>query len=69
MIDKVKELNPDLINLDILMPRIDGVELYYKLRKFTDTPIVFMSCKSEDVDKVIGLSDVGDDYITKQFPN
>jgi DNA-binding response OmpR family regulator len=49
------------------MPGIDGVELCYQLLKFTDVPILFMNCKSEDVDKVIGLSAGGDDYITKPF--
>jgi DNA-binding response OmpR family regulator len=66
-LEKVKEINPDLLILDILLSGVDGVELCRNLRKFTDIPILFISGKRDDVDKVIGLSAGGDDYITKPF--
>ncbi|MCT4620424.1 MAG: response regulator transcription factor [Marinisporobacter sp.] len=58
---------PDLIILDILMPGLDGLETCTELRKKTDVPILFLSCKDQDIDKVLGLSVGGDDYITKPF--
>lgn len=62
--------NPDLIILDILLPGQDGIEVCTKLRKNTDVPILFLSCKNQDMDKILGLSIGGDDYITKPFsPN
>ncbi|MBM7573436.1 response regulator [Aquibacillus albus] len=67
VLDKVKDVKPDLLILDILLPGIDGIEICQSLRKFTDIPIIFISCKAEDVDKVVGLSAGGDDYMTKPF--
>lgn len=58
---------PDLIILDILLPTQDGLELCGQLRKITDVPIIFLSCKSEDIDKILGLTVGGDDYMTKPF--
>lgn len=60
-------VKPDLIILDILLPAIDGIEVCKKLRKITEVPIVFLSCKNEDIDKILGLTVGGDDYITKPF--
>ena len=59
-------MNPDLIILDINLPDIDGIELCQRLRQKTEVPIIFLSCKSGDMDKILGLT-VGDDYITKPF--
>lgn len=67
VVETVKLIHPELIIMDILLPDIDGVELCRQIRKFSDAPIVFISCKGEDMDKVIGLSAGGDDYITKPF--
>lgn len=58
---------PDLIILDIMMPEIDGVELCLQIRKKYHMPILFLSCKAEEIDKIISLSVGGDDYITKPF--
>jgi DNA-binding response OmpR family regulator len=63
----VRAENPDLVLLDIVMPGISGWELCNKIREYCDTPIVFVSCKGNDTDKVLGLSIGGDDYITKPF--
>lgn len=64
MITKEK---PDLIILDIMMPEIDGIELCLEIRKKHHMPILFLSCKAEEIDKIISLSVGGDDYITKPF--
>jgi DNA-binding response OmpR family regulator len=58
---------PDLIILDVMMPEIDGVELCLEIRKKYHMPILFLSCKAEEIDKIISLSVGGDDYITKPF--
>jgi len=57
----------DLIILDVLLPGLDGIELCTEIRKVTDVPIVFLSCRGDDIDKVMGLVAGGDDYITKPF--
>lgn len=61
------EENPDLILLDVVMPGLNGIELCSKIREHSDVPILFVSCKNQDMDKVLGLSIGGDDYITKPF--
>jgi len=62
-----KDEAPDLILLDVLLPGMEGYEVCEKLRKNTDAPIIFMSCKRSANDKVRGLNAGGDDYITKPF--
>ncbi|KJS86523.1 MAG: transcriptional regulator [Peptococcaceae bacterium BICA1-8] len=59
--------NPDIIILDIMLPDIEGFEVCSRLRKFTYAPILFLSAKEEEVDKLLGLGIGGDDYITKPF--
>ncbi len=58
---------PDLIILDILLPKQDGFELCSQLRQTTDAPVIFLSCKTENMDKILGLTVGGDDYMTKPF--
>lgn len=58
---------PDLILLDNLLPDLSGVEVCAQLRQIVDSPILFMSCKGEESDKVIALGIGGDDYIVKPF--
>lgn len=62
-----REEKPDLILLDIVMPGLSGMDLCSQLREHFDVPILFISCKKEDMDKILGLSIGGDDYITKPF--
>jgi DNA-binding response OmpR family regulator len=62
-----REEQPDLIVLDIMLPDTDGFEVCRKLREFTFAPIIFLSARSEDVDKILGLGIGGDDYVTKPF--
>lgn len=61
------EERPDLILLDVVMPGLSGIELCGRIREQSDVPILFVSCKGQDIDKVLGLSIGGDDYITKPF--
>jgi len=56
-----------LILLDIMMPRVDGLQAAVKIREFSNVPIIFLSAKSEDTDRILGLNMGGDDYITKPF--
>lgn len=56
-----------LIILDIMMPRLDGLEACMRIREERDTPIIMLSAKSEDMDKISGLSIGADDYVTKPF--
>ena len=57
----------DLVLLDIMMPRLDGIRATMKIREDSKVPIIFLSAKSEDVDKILGLNIGADDYITKPF--
>lgn len=58
---------PDIIVLDIMLPDMDGFEVCRRLRDITVAPILFLSAKNEDTDKILGLGLGGDDYITKPF--
>ena len=62
-----KENNPDLIILDVNMPDIEGFMACERIRKFTFCPIIFLTAKGEDKDKLQGLEAGGDDYVTKPF--
>ncbi|MCX8129875.1 MAG: response regulator transcription factor [Clostridia bacterium] len=66
-IEACKVYAPDIIVLDIMLPDIDGYEVCRKLREFTLVPIIFLSAKSDDVDKILGIGIGGDDYVTKPF--
>ena len=56
-----------LIIMDIMMPIMDGIEAMKEIRKLSNTPIILLSAKSEDIDKILGLDSGADDYITKPF--
>ena len=58
---------PDLIVLDVMMPVMDGLTACSKIREFSDVPIILLTAKSEDADKILGLNIGADDYITKPF--
>jgi len=62
-----KDVSIHLILLDIMMPRVDGLQAAVKIREFSNVPIIFLSAKSEDTDRILGLNMGGDDYITKPF--
>ena len=61
------ELEPDLIVLDVLMPEMDGMEVCRRVRQSSRVPILFLSSKDEEMDKVLGLELGGDDYLAKPF--
>lgn len=62
-----RTLKPDLIVLDIMLPGMDGLELLQHLRRESDVYVIMLTAKSEETDKVIGLSVGADDYLTKPF--
>jgi DNA-binding response OmpR family regulator len=62
-----KELDIHLILMDIMMPRLDGIKATFKIRETLNIPIIMLSAKSEDRDKILGLNIGADDYITKPF--
>ena len=62
-----EEFNPDIVVLDIMLPDINGIEVCKKIREFSICSILFLSSKNDDIDKILGLSCGGDDYITKPF--
>jgi len=59
--------DPDLILLDVMLPTMDGIEICKKLREKSNVPIIMLTAKAEEVDKVLGLELGADDYITKPF--
>lgn len=58
---------PDIIILDIMLPDIDGYEVCRRIREFSHCPILFLSSKNDELDKILGLAVGGDDYVTKPF--
>src|SRR4051794_9337200 len=58
---------PDLIVLDLMLPDVDGIEVCRRIRKDSDVPILMLTARDEDVDKIIGLEVGADDYLTKPF--
>ena len=62
-----KNCEYDLVLLDVMLPKMDGFEVCQQIRDFSDMPIVMLTAKSEDMDKILGLEYGADDYITKPF--
>lgn len=60
-------LKPDLIILDIMLPGMDGIELLTRLRREADVYVILLTAKTEETDKIVGLSVGADDYVTKPF--
>ena len=61
------EESPDLIILDVMMPQMDGLTACAKIREFSDVPIILLTAKAEDIDKLMGFEQGADDYLTKPF--
>ena len=61
--------NPDLVILDLMLPELDGLEVAKEIRKTSHTPIIMLSAKDSEFDKVIGLEIGADDFVTKPFSN
>lgn len=66
-IEALEKEEIDLIILDIMMPKMDGIQACMKIRKDKNVPIIMLSAKGEDIDKILGLNTGADDYVTKPF--
>lgn len=66
-LEKLADNQVHLMILDIMMPRLDGIKTLMKLRESRNIPVILLSAKSEDADKILGLSAGADDYVTKPF--
>ncbi len=66
-LDLVQQENPALIILDINMPEVDGFQFCKEIRKTSEVPILFLSSRDEEIDRVVGLEIGGDDYVSKPF--
>lgn len=66
-LELVRQKEYDLILLDVMLPKFDGFEVCQQIREFSDVPIVMLTAKGDDMDKILGLEYGADDYITKPF--
>lgn len=66
-LDVLKKEDVDLLVIDVMMPKLDGIRATLKIREVNSLPIIILSAKSEDADKILGLNIGADDYVTKPF--
>ena len=66
-LEYAKKCEYDLVLLDVMLPKMDGFQVCQQIREFSDMPVVMLTAKSEDMDKILGLEYGADDYITKPF--
>ena len=66
-VDKIRENEYDIILLDLMLPELNGYEVCQQVREFSDVPILMLTAKGDDMDKILGLEYGADDYITKPF--
>ncbi len=66
-IEAAQKENPDLIVLDVMMPELDGLAACSRIREFSDVPIILLTAKTDDMDKLMGFDSGADDYLTKPF--
>lgn len=66
-LEYAKQCEYDLVLLDVMLPKLDGFQVCQRIREISDMPIVMLTAKSEDMDKILGLEYGADDYITKPF--
>ena len=58
---------PDLVVLDLMLPRMDGIEVFTRIRERSDTPVIMLTARGQDADRIVGLEIGADDYVTKPF--
>jgi DNA-binding response OmpR family regulator len=63
----VRQSSPDLILLDLMLPEVDGLDVCRELRKTSDVPVIMLTARGEEIDRVVGLELGADDYVTKPF--
>jgi DNA-binding response OmpR family regulator len=66
-VERFGQESPDLVLLDLMMPHMSGFEVCTEIRKKSDVPVIMLTARSEDVDKIVGLEMGADDYVTKPF--
>jgi len=66
-LDAARTFSPDLVLLDVMLPGLDGLEVCRRLRRESDLPILMLTARTEEIDKVVGLEVGADDYVTKPF--
>jgi DNA-binding response OmpR family regulator len=66
-LEKARTVNPDLVVLDVMMPEMDGLTVCKELRKTSSVPVIILTARGDDVDKIVGLEIGADDYVTKPF--
>ena len=66
-VELTRSQNPDLVILDVMMPQMDGLTACARIREFSNVPIILLTAKAEDMDKLMGFEQGADDYLTKPF--
>ena len=66
-VEMAKQNTPDLIILDVMMPEMDGMTACARIREFSNVPIILLTAKTDDMDKLMGFENGADDYVTKPF--
>ncbi len=66
-VEKARMIKPDLIVLDLNLPGMDGIEVFRTVRAFSDIPVIMLTARDDEVDKIVGLQIGADDYVTKPF--
>ncbi|MBQ4641357.1 MAG: response regulator transcription factor [Oscillospiraceae bacterium] len=66
-VEAARTENPDLILLDVMMPEMDGLTACSRIREFSNVPVILLTAKSDDMDKLMGFDNGADDYLTKPF--
>ncbi len=66
-LDRIRATSPDLVILDIGLPDVDGIELLRQIRGRSEVPVIMLTARAEEIDRVVGLSVGADDYVTKPF--
>ena len=66
-LDEFAEQTPDIVLLDLMLPRVDGLEVFNRMRRAASTPVIMLTARGDETDRIVGLEVGADDYITKPF--